>query len=628
MSGMREWLEALRIEYERTVVPDRSRADIFAQSKIVARLQGEGAVIREIERYKLPEVTCLICNSKLSLVGEQIFSKYALVAPLYTGVPREGIIKYLSEDMDQFKFKVIPYLDMPLLKTVKSIINETSDFIAVKEEEWDENHKSIESVQKEIDKTKAKIKRNRSELAKIQKAKEENALVTDKDAENQVEGIETIEGIEKESKDFRKEESLEVKRKKVENATKKLEEGLADLIPKLKELNQNQESLQKELDAAFEEEHRLEPYLDVVERAEQNYEISLREKKKSCYEHISGMSFGVETEFIDMFIKQEFKEDTFRSALQKVDLIQNVMSLLCSEKYSAKALFVISSMIEAGALSVDSSELMGFIDDNPEILCEYLVSNYANDISQFERKSVYKSLFDLAIEIDKSNEEISFGSVWDEIESADVWRYISDTLNNEELLAKFTSGIRGRVLRGFLEYLKDSQINIPSFLQMVAKQREVNSDLIFRMTQTYEQKLAKANREMRRANNRLEMQENANASKVFTAMYEPMEKLEVLTIDIKKYDGEIKKKVIASQLVDCVRRFRNALEDLEVFSLEEFDNWRMQELVEYNSELHRYEDGNAEKSNKVYVKTLGYRYTDEEREEQLEYAKVVPVKEG
>ena len=627
MAGMREWLEALRMRYEKTVFVNRNHAEEFRNSEIVAKLQGEGVVIKEIERFHLPEVTCLICNSNVSLVGEEIFKKYEAIAPLYReGNIRKIALECLSGNWDLFKSSIVPYLDMTLIKTFKGIINETFDFIMEKEKEWQNNDSILADLPNQIKRENSNLKKLKRDLEEILKL-EKNKEVDTKSQSKTNDDIEKIDELVKPENNKKESKKKQKDKNTIEIAIKKSEKKLNELKAQIENLKEVQKVLQSEIDKSSIEEQRLEPYLELIERAEQNYDISLRSKKRACYEYISNISYKEEKDFIEMFIRKEFVENVFRKALESPKLITNVLNILKGNKYKTKNIQIIISMIEAGAINSDCIELKEFIEDNPEDLREYLLKNFKCDIEQLEKDSVFREWFNIALRRDLVYEDMIFTAIWDEIENVEVWRYISDYIKDENDLAKLVSGARGRVLRSFLEFLMDSDINIPVFLQAVAKQKQVNSDLIFRVTQTYEQKLAKANREMRRANNRLKMQENANATKVFTAMYEPMEHLELLTYDIKKFDGHIKKSTIVNQLMDCIRRFRKGLDNLEVHALEEFEYWKKQIEVDYNSDLHRYEDGNLEMTEKVYIKTLGYKYTDEENEERLEYAKVVPVKE-
>lgn len=638
MPDIKKWLEDLRNEYYSTIAIERSTDNItaFAGSSIVAELRNYGTIICELEEYRLPWVTALICNSAGSLLqGKE--EKYENILPLYCHGTEQVIVNALNLDFEIFHHTVIPFVDQYIIEKMSEYETKLSDAVDDIEKKILASEERIKETKKDLKKEEELIDQVKTELKELQ----ENKQDIDEESENKTDEKNSVVSIYEDidsltqSAPLEDEKNLEkalddpIEKKKSELAA--IESIISTLTEEIQETNRQKDNLERFLAPYKSEVARLAPYIEALNEVNKTFDQMIHDHLEACYAAINTGNSKDEDELIEMLLQGQ-KLDEVRIEIQESsDTIDNIFMLMNKGKYHRVGIDIIVSMLNEDILDITDDRLRQFLLDNTNLLKQYLIDNLKSDMLDISADPLYHKLFNVALEQEAATDEMLYSELWDEIESSSIWDYIVEYLDNEEALAKVVTNIRGRVMRSFLETIETHSINMPGFAQALSKQKDANSDMIFRIIQNYDKKLSKANRDLRRANKRMDIQEGSGAAKVFSALYGPMEKLEMLTYDIKVYNGEIKKTVIASQMMECVSSFRKGLTELEVFPLEDFDTWKLQREIDYDSAKHRYEDGKVKRSKKVTVKTLGYSYitkdTNGDEEEHLEYSKVVPVKE-
>ena len=635
-----EDLERLRVEYDKTIGVNRSteHIDSFVKSKIVAKLRLQGNIITEIEEYHLPWITALICNSGSSFISDKGLL-YMRIRSLYCQDNSEIFNKALHVEINEFKDTILPYADRYCIQRMIEHRNSLSNSADQDSESLTACIDAIKKYENKIKKNQKKLKKEQEELNGILKENEKKEEIIPESDETPGEDV-TVEKNdplgtdesqitdeakgENDVKDSTDNDEVDKRKKSIEKIEHSIDEDAKKLAAQLKK----QEELQQIVDSKYAEIDRLDPYVELLVQRNEIYDSIIIQKRSECYEKIRTGGLKTEIELLDSLFYPT--EETPDYSQYKIS-IDNLFRALKNEKYRSQEIRAIVKLTQIGLLNIEDDRLIHYLGDNKQLLNEYLVDHMKDNIMDIINDRDFCKLFDVAIAHEIEATTVIYGALWDSIEDIGIWKYIYEHIGNECIFAKFVSEIRGRVLRSILEFLDTYQINMPSFVQSLSKQKEVNSDLIFRIVQNYDKKLSKSNRDLRRANRRMDIQEGSNVSKVFSAMYEPMEKLEMLTYDVKVYDGSIKKRVIANQMVECVSKFRKGLEELEIFPAESFENWKTQKILSYDREKHRYEDGNVKDSDQVVVKTLGFKYItaemdNDESDEHIEYAKVMPVK--
>lgn len=622
--------------------------DKFKKSETVAIFRRNAEDLQNLESARLPEITSVICNSSPGLLEEK-FENYRLVSPLYRDDNTEVIAEALSVSIEDFKEGILPYLDKYSAQSLCAYFDQQTKDIEVIGIKWKNADAYLTKVSEEIEKIEQELKEATEKLEELQQAE---AVISSENTEaaqtamsdslgtvcpdgtetgepNPNLQLEEISVTKEDEKGKSKEDSVEVKSQKDKKA--KIINKRTKELRKKEELEALCKELQEKEDIGYKELDRLEPYIELVKNLLLTYENDVSDRRKECYEYFNRDVFKKEKDTVALLISGITLEQDVLDKIKQEISVSALLELLSKGFCPSKEIEVIGKLLDYNIVDYDNDMINKYLTNNVSILLDYLLKNFSYSIDQFEHDSHYKVLFDFAINYDKTSSKTMFNDLWDEIDSSEIWKYVARVVADEMDLARYVSGLRGRSLRSFMEFLEMEDICIPDFAQAVSKQDEVNTELLCRIIQNYDKLLNKSSRELRRANKRLEKQEGDSAAKVFSAMYGPMEKLEILACDIKLYDGAIKKRIIATQLMECVDKFRKGLEELEVFPMESFDIWKFQKPVAYDNSIHRYENGKAKKSKQVTVKTLGFRYEtvnasgNGETEEQIEYAKVVPV---
>lgn len=650
MSLERKDLADLYSLYMKFLSKSRLGADIdkFVKSETVAVFRKNVEDLMNLEEARLPEITSVICHSRPGMLGEK-YEKYRLVSPLYRGDKAEVMAEALSISIEDFKTLILPYLDRYSAQSLCAYFDQETKNIEGIGIEWKNKDAELKKVDEEIAKIEQELKEAIEILGQLQQedtaVSSENAdpaknvipdsvEVTSPDGTVTCEpNFETPSGETLVSKEDEtgtpKEDSEEVKKQKDKKS--KISGKRTKALNKRTELEQHCKELQAKLDIGYKELDRLEPYIELIKTFLLTYEADVSNRRNECYEYFNRDVLKKEKDTVALLLSGIIPDPEVFVRIKQEISISALLELLSKGFCPAKEIEIIGKLLTYKIVDHNDEAVNKFLANNVPMLLDYLLKNFTYSVDQFEQDPLYKMLFDYAIIHDKHTPKTVFNDLWDEIDSAEIWKYISTIVADDMDMARYVSGLRGRALRSFIEFLEMDNICIPDFAQAVSKQDEVNAELLCRIIQNYDKLLNKLGREVRRANKRLEKQEGDSAAKVFSAMYGPMEKLEILAYDIKLYDGAIKQRIIATQLMECVDKFRKGLEELEVFPMESFDVWKFQKPVAYDNSIHRYENGKAKKSKQVTVKTLGFRYEtanasgNGETEEQIEYAKVVPV---
>ncbi len=662
--------------FNETLAKKRNGKEVnrFVKSQIVSTFRKYPEELYELEDYKLPEITCLICHSSSGLLRDKA-EKYSSVKPLYSRDDEKTIKQCVSLSLLDFKEHILPYIDKYAINTILKYVSEKESDLDKKKnlrnnksQEIKQLNDKIVNYEKNLKKLTSKLNRlvdnNKSE-GSLNKKKDISVVNKTSELDQKDLSVDSI-GLKDESiidyKLVAREQNLENDEKFPDNNKGKAainiqESGLnsdcKDEQPEnnIAELKSQINNIQKKINTCSEEKTNLEkeqserqhvideglklleligPNIDLIKRDAVHYDDNLHIKRSRCFEYLNEDNYSNEKKLIKKLLSEEEIEQFYIDGKTRGISVDNIIKVLKDDCCITKEIDVIYLLIQKGLIDLDDKNVREYLDDNTDILLYYLINNFNGTYEQLCDDKTFRILFDYAVIHDLSDDKYSFRELWNHIYETDVWNYIMNTVGDENNLVRYAGGLKGRALRSFKKCLDASDIMISDFVLAMKKQKIINQELLILIIQKYDQDLRRKNKELRRANRLIVRQEEDSAARAFSAMYGPMDRIETLVFDLKRHNGIIKQETIIEQLSECIGKFREGLEALDVSSMESFETWKSQKSIDYNNKIHRYETGNTNRDNKVIVKTLGYRYKiadasgSGETEEKVEYATVIP----
>ncbi len=103
---------------------------------------------------------------------------------------------------------------------------------------------------------------------------------------------------------------------------------------------------------------------------------------------------------------------------------------------------------------------------------------------------------------------------------------------------------------------------------------------------------------------------------LFADIYQPVERLEELAVNMKLSSRGMSNELIASKLMEELVLLRNNLLDLGVEPLVEPSDWQQQNLLDYDVQKHQFAVPQETKPARVWARTMGFSYYNSDKELQ------------
>ncbi len=332
-----------------------------------------------------------------------------------------------------------------------------------------------------------------------------------------------------------------------------------------------------------------------------------------------------EEEFLNEFIKTKEIASNYYLKLSTKDFLDNVLSIL-DKKYNGYEIPTLIALHDKKVINLTDNSIKTFIESHPEILSQYLCKNIPQNINITELNDTVLGLL-LKIALDKEvknikeKEKCYFIKVWNKIGNEEAWLWIFKKISEldtdisvNDKIVHFIDYLNGVASKSFAKMifnnlLSSESIEMDKIIRKLLKSKSYNNknfileyiDFLEKNNKKYQKKLNKANRRLK-----------SHQQEIFTALYLPIEKLEELAISLKLTDKAISTKLVSTNLIDIILMLRNGLLDLDISPIGDINDWKYQNDVIYDCSLHRILVQNENVSQKVRLKTLGFKYYDDD----------------
>lgn len=546
-------------------------------------LEQESAIIEKIEGFHLPEITKLICGSEI-LSALPWAGKYQKISPLYCKPEEIDVVQVIlgCKTASSFEGEILRFADAGILQMFQKYYD---DLLALQDTKRKERTKLVKKINAE-------------------KKKEEEAAVSVAETTEETEVPLMSENKENGDTSDLPEVQLSADEKKLET----LKNELSKLDKYLKQ-------------------HKvyIEKIRDYVAKLQ---ETDSDENREKAYRSLNDVKMPYEEAFLKSFISSGVVSEEYHVQFRDQGFVNRILQCLEKGSFKDYAVPILLKLYDEGAIDLIEGPASDFLNQHPERLCDYLVEKApisVEDLSnpEFElliEKAIQKELSDAT-----GKSSSFFSEFWNTIVDQSIWRWIvskvNEIINGENINSAVSClllKLGGKAAKSLVEVLfDDSEATIKVSTAEVMASLLKNSgscerDVIIETIRLLEQN----NRKVQRKLNTSERKLRSHSQELFSSVYLPMEQLEELAINLKLTKGEIKASLVASHLIDIVLSLREGFEALDLLPIADTDDWKYQNKIEFNPDTHRVTMDNDCAPDTIRLRSLGFRYQDDDGEWQ------------
>lgn len=547
---------------------DRPIAE-FVESESFKKLEQETDVIKHIEPFDLPEIKRMICCSDL-LIAQKWAKKYTEARKLYVSDVGLDVNSLLIKYKDELEFE-------------KKILACVDDGMLCK----------INAFFKEITAEKDQAKKDRSSLrGKITKARKKLPKMNCTDAE---------------------EVTL------INNAILKIK--LDEL--RVEELNKIIVAHEDFLKIYTKHASKTAEHLKRMQNIE-----TMDIQRQKAYKVVDEIKPPAEEEFLCHYIRSGELSAEEEESLRNYGFLQRFIALFDKAIYRDMAFPVLAKLYSDNAIDLENDLIAKFINTHGRLLAEYLEKQYS-EVPAYLEDTENRVFLEYSIrETLTGNGEYTL--LWNEISKVTDWKIIleiAEEVSDDSLLkvaVNLMHHVSGYSMDAFMELLQSEEakvfdITLAEFIiELVGQESPEQEDLLRKYIRGTDQNIRKLQRRVAVK----EREINRHSQELFSALYQPLEQLEQLAVNLRLSDGEIKCSLVAGHVVNALAELRENLSALGLDTADEVATWRRQSFVDYDPEKHRMPSMIGSAGEQVKLQTLGFTYTDDEGNNKIRAAEV------
>jgi hypothetical protein len=598
----------------------------FINSDAAKALLANPETVVELEKLYLPEITRVVCNSP-ELLETEWGKKYKYVSELYTNdfIMEETINRYLRTRSSETLESGV--LDLASYKHLKMFFN-----AAVL------SNKKCEKVcndQKEIN-------------AKLASLKGELDIVTKRLNELNEEELQLSNNGDLEFEEIEKRKEKIEKTISAQKAKKTLKENkIAELTKKNTAYNRiisEEQAFLEERKGFFEKvKMRIKEYDEIIGKCREiAYNSELKQSKLESIISKLISNEKINEDEISYLKSESFPNDFFRSIEKSDD--------------APKIIPVIAHLYNEGYIDIYEDPLTSYLYSHVEDIINYVIKQQT-DIKSDVFADDYNEWLELLLSFAVENDVLidfnkHFADLWCSFKTVNDWTTVIDYLTenskmnlNECLCYLFlnTDGISRKVVKSMIEETvfgeNASERAFSEFVRILLncknKGDNLNTEYAMQLITEFEadkqKELRDYKRKYQKAENRLERYEQEQSGLFFNRVYEPIEALEKIGIELDASVVSKEKQNFSYRYIDGIKHeiikqlaaLRENMIDLGVEPLSSIDDWANGKEVSFDNTKHSFVG--SEKPEKVHLKTVGFKYVDDEGIPKIRFSEAYKV---
>lgn len=476
----------------------------FVESESFKRLEKEPDAIRCIEPFELPETKKLICCSAI-LAEQEWAKKYDEARMLYDDKNAWSVLGLLVQynEIAVFEKKILACVDGSILD-------------------------KINAFNKKITVEKEKAKKERASLrSKMTKAKKK--LTKEIMQENVTGKIDIAEEFDIENVAFKNsisEKLMVVTKSEDELCVEKLDKYIGE-----------RENILRKFEKHF---SKTLAYLNKIN----NIEI-MDEQRQKAYRVINEIKPSEEEVFLDRYIQGGELSEKDEDLLRDYGFLQRFIELFDKSEHRIYAFPVLAKLYTDNAIDLECDLIARFIGTHSKMLADYLEEQYSS-VPGYLNDTENRVFLEYSIKhtVAGKNDYVKW---WNSICKAADWKIVLDTAEeiiDESLLkvaTKLMCHVSGTSMDAFLELLDSKEgetlrITRAEFIiELIGQEVPTQKNLVSNYIRSMDQNVRKLQRRVAIK----EREINRHSQELFSALYQPLEQLEQLAVNLKLSDGEI-----------------------------------------------------------------------------------------
>lgn len=527
-------------------------------------LEAEADAIEAIEGFRLPEITKLICCSGL-LAQLPWAEKYASVRPLFCNASQIDAAALLKEysDPKAFGASILEYADPRLLSMLMRAFDQRKD------------------ERKRLLGNKREIEKSISQMEKAESSSGDN-------------------GEEKE---------------KLEQKLKDAEACIASIDSFIKKWKKHYDLTKK--------------------AADKNTQDAIDIRRAKAYE-VLFPSIPAEEVFLKQFIRDGVLSDEMQVQLQSEVFCASVLRYMEHGSYQGLEMPVVMRLYEQGAIDLEAPFVMEYIRSHASLVSDYLSGRLSGILNNDNEESDDRALLEVALRIESTYcmeaSSACFCALWNTIREPELWmtalRFASDLdlPDIHDAVYGLMKGLEDDASEALVEALfspqaQEMHISATEVIGTALRNRaDISPVLVISAFQKMEQISRSAQRKLRTADRKI----NGQGQALFSSVYEPVERLELIASDLRMSKGDIPCQLVANELVDIVTGLRAGMRQLNLYPVCDVDAWQKGHPVAFNAQQHRKPMNTEDDPEEVILQTMGFRYLGDDGDWQQYNAQVVP----
>lgn len=544
-------------------------------------LEQESAIVEKIECFYLPEITKLICGSEI-LSALPWARKYQSVSPLYCNPEEIDVVQVIlgCKTASSFEGEILRFADADILQMFQKYYD---DLLALQDIKRKERTKLVKKIN--------------AEKKKVEEAVASSVEITEEAETN-----------------------LTSENKENEDAAVAPEVQLSDDEKNLEILKSELSKLDKYL-----KQHKvyIEKIRDYVAKVQ---ETDSDENREKAYRSLNDMKMLYEEAFLKNFISLGVVSEEYHVQFRDQGFLNRVLQCLEKGSFKDYSLPILLKLYDEGAIDLIEGPASDFLNQHPERLCDYLMEKVPLSVEDLSNPDL-EVLVEKAIQKELGNTTgkscAFFSEFWNTIVDQNIWYWIiskiNEIVNSENInsaVSCFLLKLGGKAAKSLVEVLFDdstSKLKVSTTEVMdslLKKSGSCERDVVIETIRLLEQN----NKKIQRKLNTSERKLRSHSQELFSSVYLPMEQLEELAINLKLTNGEIKANLVASHLIDIILSLRDGLESLDLLPIADSDDWKYQNKIPFDPNTHHITMNNDCMPDTIRLRSLGFRYQDDDGE--------------
>lgn len=554
---------------------------------VAVDLASNAPLLSKLEPFHLPEITKLICGHPglVNRFGES----YRILRPFYEDSSTDAMFARMAEadkDSPFYIDRIFPFADSFILDGFIQAFNRLDKQIK-------HYQATVKDQQEEENRTLAKIEGNAVETASVLEC-----LATYPDG------------------------STDDKVKELQKRKSSLKGNLTKYNKNLELTRQKILSLTEKYEQLCEYYRRLIEAYGVARKVKEDYQAKLSKARLVAYESCDERN-TIHRMIQDFLSVGEVPAD-LADELKKYDFCVQLVSLL-SKNYSEQAITIVAKLFEQGTIDICDDPFRIFLAAHPDELSKYFLGAYlTSDTNSFDTEATdFDSWCDFIVtqaffEPEQSLGFEAFDALWDNLPSPSCWQVILDIIKEHDedelinclarLILRASGNSRKNLITVTQELIRQEEIDSCTTLVVALIDNHTPGDDCSAIVELLMQKVEGEYRKLKGTNERLKFNADRISSKAYGSLSKPIESLEILASNIASSHADVSPEIISSKLKKYLVSLREGLEVLDIYTLEDSDNWIERKAIPFNPENHSISLSTPPQT--VYLRTLGFTYHD------------------